>query len=264
MTSTALQSIKALGKSRASCTDVVRLAGGLKLDDSEDALVAREIICKAALDCGKIVLAIRMLGELERRFPKSQRVALLRGMVLEAEGKFAQAQAIYQDLVAQNQSNLAAPRRIAALTRDGASANAAAQELNKLIGDNFADVEAWMEMADLQLSQAAFAEAAYCLEEVLLANPYHHACHTLYGEVAFTFEDKQGRAYFAQSLCIKPQSNPRAAWGLALCCAAEPLAADDNTKQLRAKALAMLRALYARSDMLGLVEKVLAQLDAAP
>jgi len=163
--------------------------------------------------------------------------------------------------VTQNQSNLAAPRRIAALTRDGASASAAAQELNKLLGDNFADVEAWMEMADLQLTQAAFAEAAYCLEEVLLANPYHHACHTLYGEVAFTVEDKQGRAYFAQSLCVKPQNNPRAAWGLALCCA-EPTAADDNTaKQLRAKAFGMLRALYARSDMLGLVEKVLAQLD---
>jgi len=137
-----LAALKPLQKSRSSCAEIVQLASRIQLDSSEEALAARETIAKAALDTGRVELADKLVSELETRFPKSQRVGMLRGLVLEAEGKFLPAETLYKGLMVSNPSNIQAAKRIAALKRDSVSSSSAAmQALNALLQDNHADIE---------------------------------------------------------------------------------------------------------------------------
>jgi len=46
------------------------------------------------------------------------------------------------------------------------------------------DFEAWMELCDLYLQEMDYGKAAFCMEELLLANPYSHLVHQKYAEVS--------------------------------------------------------------------------------
>lgn len=48
-----------------------------------------------------------------------------------------------------------------------------------------ADVEAWSELSDLYLAQGDFKHAAFCVEEMILANPHNHLLHERLAEVKF-------------------------------------------------------------------------------
>lgn len=48
-----------------------------------------------------------------------------------------------------------------------------------------ADVEAWGELSDLYLAQGDFKHAAFCVEEVILANPHNHLLHERLAEVSY-------------------------------------------------------------------------------
>lgn len=45
------------------------------------------------------------------------------------------------------------------------------------------DFEAWLELCDLYLHEMDYSKAAFCIEELLLANPYNHILHQKYAEV---------------------------------------------------------------------------------
>lgn len=47
-----------------------------------------------------------------------------------------------------------------------------------------ADVEAWGELGDLYLAQGDYKRAAFCVEEVILANPHNHLLHERLAEVS--------------------------------------------------------------------------------
>ena len=45
------------------------------------------------------------------------------------------------------------------------------------------DVEAWAELTDLYVSQDMLSQAIYCLEELILLQPFSHYVHAQYAEV---------------------------------------------------------------------------------
>lgn len=106
-----------------------------------------------------------------------------------------------------------------------------------------ADVEAWGELSDLYLAQGDYKHAAFCMEELILANPHNHLLHERLAEVRYFYSDgtcihspflvnylllsqikyseggvenlELARAYFAQACRINPE-NIRALYGLIL------------------------------------------------
>jgi ER membrane protein complex subunit 2 len=49
-----------------------------------------------------------------------------------------------------------------------------------------ADQEAWLELADLYISQQDWNKAAFCLEELILHNPNNHLYLQRYAEIKYT------------------------------------------------------------------------------
>jgi len=45
-------------------------------------------------------------------------------------------------------------------------------------------MEAWLELCDLHLQELDYQRAAFCMEELLLSNPYNHLIHQKYAEVS--------------------------------------------------------------------------------
>jgi tetratricopeptide (TPR) repeat protein len=73
-------------------------------------------------------------------------------------------------------------RRVALLR----SLKKSAEAINSLtlLLDTFPnDTEAWAELADLYLSQDMLSQAAYCLEELILLQPFSHYMHVQYAEI---------------------------------------------------------------------------------
>jgi tetratricopeptide (TPR) repeat protein len=59
-------------------------------------------------------------------------------------------------------------------------------ELNKILELNNADVGVWTEVADLNIRQGQYNEAAFCLEEIILIDPYNHVTHTKLADIYYT------------------------------------------------------------------------------
>ncbi len=85
-----------------------------------------------------------------------------------------------------------------------------------------ADTEAWLELADLRLSLGQYSQAAFCYEELVLANPLSHVHFLRYAEILYTMGGlenfKLARKYFAHSLELNDVNNTRALWGLCAVC----------------------------------------------
>lgn len=73
----------------------------------------------AALDSGDVPTAHEHLQVLTRKFPGSQRVRRLEGMRCEAEGSFAAAAAIYEEMVEANPANSLARKRQVGVVPEG-------------------------------------------------------------------------------------------------------------------------------------------------
>lgn len=106
-----------------------------------------------------------------------------------------------------------------------------------------ADHEAWLELADLYISQQDWNRAAFCVEELILHSPFNHLYLQRYADIKYTqvvhipepckannaseqtmhpfivqggFENlEMARAYYAQAAKLNPK-NARALYGLIL------------------------------------------------
>ena len=78
----------------------------------------------------------------------------------------------------------------------------------------------WHELADLYLSVGQYKHAAFCYEDLILADPMSYLLHCRLAEILYTMGGHDNflaaRKYFSQSLHLK-KSNPRALFGLAQC-----------------------------------------------
>ncbi|CAG8628137.1 2833_t:CDS:2, partial [Paraglomus brasilianum] len=94
----------------------------------------------------------------------------------------------------------------------------------KFLDVYYNDVEAWLELASLYLSQHLYQQAAFCLEELILLQPQNHFYHLKYAEVLYTSDniplalkeycrvielcDDYVRALYGIKLCTHKLRNP--------------------------------------------------------
>eukprot|EP00108_Taenia_solium_P003208 TsM_000481700 transcript=TsM_000481700 gene=TsM_000481700 len=195
-----------------------------------------EQVLIAALDVGNLDLAQVCLNHLRKRFPDSSRVKRLHGMYLEALNQTDEARNIYKQILDKETADVIARKRLITIFKAQGCINNAIDELNKYLKIFMADVEAWGELSDLYLAQGDYKHAAFCMEELILANPHNHLLHERLAEIKYSEGGVENlelaRAYFAQACRINPL-NIRALYGLIL-------AASSLSGKLTEKALAAM------------------------
>ncbi|CAM9898709.1 unnamed protein product [Discosporangium mesarthrocarpum] len=212
------------------CSHLLTYAGRL----GDELWVVYEQALVAALDCADYGLANTYLAALNKKFPKSQRVGRLEGMVLEAGGKYSAALDVYNGLVEQNPANsLARKRQVAVLIAQGKTA-AAVKALNAYLAEFAADMEGWLQLAKLHIGASNYEAAIFCYEELVLASPSDPLLHCRLGELYYTqggaVNLMRARKHLSQSVDLKKVGNARALHGLCQACVA--LASKSATKGL--------------------------------
>ncbi|XP_067930475.1 ER membrane protein complex subunit 2-B-like [Watersipora subatra] len=206
----------------------------------------------ASLDVGDIAVTTDVYDLLHAQFSGSNRLLRLRGMYLEARGKFDEAEEIYASILADDPVDSATQKRMASLRKSQGKISEAVQTLNKYLEINCMDFEAWLELCDLYLSQCDYEKAAFCTEELILNNPNNHLYHQRYAEIKYSQGDfEQARTYFTQAYKLS-QSNMRALYGTILC--SQKLAAGKSKGKsehfsIAKKSLALIDKQMATSDV---------------
>lgn len=81
------------------------------------------------------------------------------------------------------------------------------------------DQEAWHELCNLYLMEGDYSRAAFCMEEVLLHNPFSHLIHQRLGDIRYTMGGQDNieiaKSYYAQAIKLNG-NNLRALYGLYL------------------------------------------------
>lgn len=182
------------------------------------------LICEqvflAALDICRYDLSRLCLTKLYKRFPQSMRVKKLQGIQHEAFGEYDEALTLYEEIEKEDPTNAAARKRKTAVFKAQGQINDAIKSLTEYLKTFMADAEAWMELADLYTEELEYGKAAYCMEELILQQPFNHLFHQRYAEIRYTqggmenFE--HAKQHFAQAVYLSHHSNIRALYGLML------------------------------------------------
>ena len=174
---------------------------------------------------------------LKAQFPNSLRVKRLEGMMWEAKGETKLASTSYDEILAEDPSNLLALKRHVVLCKSQRNYAEAARKLVEYLSTFCSDPEAWLMLHELYLAQQQFKRASFCIEELVLINPMNYIYHLRAAELLYTMgmSDRGGsheqlfmaRKYFAHALELKPGCL-RALYGILLVCAA--LGASTKSK----------------------------------
>eukprot|EP01121_Diplochlamys_sp_Union-15-3_P010937 TRINITY_DN3127_c0_g1_i2.p1 TRINITY_DN3127_c0_g1~~TRINITY_DN3127_c0_g1_i2.p1 ORF type:complete len:266 (-),score=37.42 TRINITY_DN3127_c0_g1_i2:26-823(-) len=174
----------------------------------------------AALDSGDINTANKCLASLEKRFPKSIRVKRLRGLSYEHSKKYSEATQLYKELLSANPTDTFAMKRQICIAKAKGKISNAILLLNEYLKIFMGDQEAWMELAELYISEQLYQYAAFCYEEVLLSSPENYHFYVKYAEVLYTIGgDKNyelALKYYSHALELSENNNTRAFYGLCL------------------------------------------------
>lgn len=191
-----------------------------------------EQVAIAAIETARFDLAESCIARLSSRFPTSQRITALQGMLLEGRGNPLAALQLYDiALETDSTSLILSRRRIACLKTLGGAGGAAkvVEALNKHVDTFYNDPEAWQELAEIYAEQGMYAQSAFALEEVILQVPQNAFFHLKYAETLYT-QGEVTKAYKAYlrvlELCqsdgeaTTTKGGPwvRALWGFKMVC----------------------------------------------
>jgi tetratricopeptide (TPR) repeat protein len=196
-----------------------------------------EQVCIAAMDLHDMEVVKDCLTQLDLKFPNSIRVRRLKAMAkLELRERFEDAIQVYDEMIKKDESNsLLYKRKIAILIAERRIPDAI-KELTEYLKKFMNDQEAWLELSDLYIQEQDYSKAAFCIEELILANPHNHLYHGRYAEIQYTINTAESlelsRSYFAQALRLN-QNNMRALYGLLL--AANSVATFPKTTSQKKK-----------------------------
>ncbi|KAJ1647780.1 tetratricopeptide repeat domain-containing protein [Coemansia erecta] len=152
----------------------------------DDVWLVYEQVFLAAIDEGQIELAKAILITLQKRFSGSQRVKRLYGLVNEAAGHPGESKKLYDEIIEKDETNVLASKRIVAMLKAQGRYAQAIKELVSYLDVYANDFEGWLELAHLYLGQHMYAQAAFCIEEVILLQPANHYYHLCYAEINYT------------------------------------------------------------------------------
>nr|CAG4652129.1 EOG090X0CGE [Triops cancriformis] len=185
----------------------------------DESYVVYEQVCVAAFDCNRMDIADVCISELSQAFPGSLRVRRLKAMKLEALERYDDALDVLDVIIKKDETNAGPRKRKVAILKAQGKIVEAVKELTEYLKTFMADQEAWLELCDLYLSQQELGKAAFCMEEVLLHNPFNHVYFQRYAEIRYTqggFENLEiARTYFCQAAKLNP-SSLRALYGIVL------------------------------------------------
>lgn len=142
---------------------------------------------------------------------------LLRGMVLEAKGLWEEAAALYDRILAATPAHEGAHKRKVAALRGQGKLEAAATALTTYLATWQADLEGWAELAELNIALGQHRQAAFCIEELLLAVPSASMWHTWYASVLATIGDadalRTAQKHYAAAIELSEGDDVRALFG---------------------------------------------------
>ncbi|KAI8375971.1 uncharacterized protein BYT42DRAFT_572949 [Radiomyces spectabilis] len=209
-----------------------------------------EQITIAALDVGDFTLANHCIDQLKSRFSeKSLRFRRLLGMRFEAQGKLDEAQAIYDSILEEDDTNMLASKRQIALLKARNKPLEAIDTLTKYLDTYYDDHEAWFELCTLYLSNHCYEQAAFCCEELIMLQPGNHICHLKYAEILYTLNHLPlALKHYCRvlELCA---DHVRALYGLQLCASKLLDSKDvDHAADLHALATERLLKVYEKQN----------------
>jgi len=224
---TARNTLKDIRSSQTRDSETVKAASDVvfrsKASLGDEVWAMLELDTNAALDMHDFERASKNIKELERRFgTEGMRVQILRGSLLEAKQDWNEAEKLYKALKEKDECAPAPRKRLVALNKSRNRMDAAAFELNEYLDTFMNDTEAWLELTNLYIAAEQLSHAAFCLEEVILQQPYNYAHHLRYAEVQHTLGGPDriaiARKHYQQAADLKPGC-ARAMYGICLCTA---------------------------------------------
>ncbi|TKY88470.1 hypothetical protein EX895_002458 [Sporisorium graminicola] len=177
--------------------ELVITKGGLSSVSNEDLWSILEQVAIAAIEVARFDLAELCISRLTSRFPNSQRVTSLQGMLLEGQGKLDEAIRLYDEALEKEETSLILSRRRIAAIKSTGDAKRTLEALNAHLDTFYNDPEAWQELAEVYANQGFYTQSAFALEELLLQIPQNGFFHLKYAETLYTNGDtiKAYKAY---------------------------------------------------------------------
>lgn len=203
-----------------------------------------EQLVVAALDCGDPQTAKDSVLKLRKRFPDSRRVRRLICLYHEFSGKWDLAEKLYNDLVERDAADSVSRKRQICILRarpvssttDSSDTSASFKgeakyasnssiitELVKYLELFQNDQDAWGLLCDLYLIEGSHEQAAFCMEELVLCNPYNSVFFLKFGEILYSqasqkllYLQQSGRSEKKNSELVEVLQNSRAYYAHAL------------------------------------------------
>lgn len=178
-----------------------------------------EALFLAAIDVGDASLARQCLGDLEKEFPDSVRVGVLRGRMLELEGKFTEALKWYDSLLKQQMHNIDVMRRLVCTHKQSGNTKLAVEHLHKILAVYQSDAGSWFELSEIHIAFGEYEEAAHCCEELVMLKPTSCVYHNRLADVYYSMGGEENlllaRKHYTMSLNYQaPEINVHAVYGL--------------------------------------------------
>lgn len=144
--------------------------------ESPESWIIHENLFFSALRTGDDKSARQILDRLTTRFgADNERIIALRGVYEEALAtSSAELEKVfqgYETILKQDPTNLSVRKRRVAVLKSLGRPGDAITALTVLLENSPTDVEAWAELSELYAAQGLWAQAIFCLEEVLLVLP---------------------------------------------------------------------------------------------
>ncbi|KAI8338595.1 hypothetical protein BC941DRAFT_374061 [Chlamydoabsidia padenii] len=224
-----------------------------------------EQICIAALDVDDQELANVCIDHLQKRFGESSlRFRRLLGMRHEAAGRLDEAQATYDSILQEDETNMLASKRQIALLKARNKDQEVVEALTKYLDTYYDDFEAWLELCDVYLNQYMYDQAAFCCEELILLQPTNHIIYLKYAEILYTLKQYSLALKHYCKVLELCSDHVRALYGLHLC--ASKLLKDNDVQHagnLHALAVERLLDVYQKQpqDQRQLVESYLSRIE---
>jgi tetratricopeptide (TPR) repeat protein len=158
--------------------------------ESQEKWQIYENIFLACLRTGDNEAAYLCLEELTDRFGKgNDRLVALQGLYQEATAKdnkdLVEVMESYNEILKSDPTIFSIRKRRAALLRSIGKPEEAIKAISNILDTSPTDAEAWAELGDLYLTQGAYEQAIFCLEEVMLIMPNAWNMHAKLGEVLY-------------------------------------------------------------------------------
>ncbi|CAG5112195.1 Oidioi.mRNA.OKI2018_I69.chr2.g6438.t1.cds [Oikopleura dioica] len=176
----------------------------------------------ACIDLGINDIGLSYLRQIKEQFPESKRVYRLIGVLHEADGELAEAEELYKEMLEENPGDAAMTKRLISMYKTNGKTVEAVKLLVSYLETYKCDNEAWLELAELYLSEYEYEKAAYCFEELILISPANYLYHQRYAEVRYTIGGAENylisKMHFCQAARLSGNSSNRALLGLVTVC----------------------------------------------